>query len=176
MALWLGLTFFLCLVLFHQQFMDRGGIINYNQFTANCIDIPRWNTILIYLKIIQKNFLLGVGLENTHNFIPFAAHALNMSHCPNIIVHNIYLLILAETGIIGFSFFVIFILSILMRAVKNLTPLTLSLLCCFVGLLIIGCFDFYLWRFQSGRLMFFITAGFLSGLSASIKQKAKQEN
>jgi len=174
MALLLGATFLICFILFYEQFLHRGGIINYNSFVEQASDVPRWHALQAALKTIQDHPFFGVGLENSHNFMYFSAITIGLTDPCIILPHNIYLLIASETGIIGLSFFLLFIISILKKALENLNLLTLTLFCTCIGLLIIGNFDFYLWRFPSGLLMFFITAGFLSALSDHSKQRPDQ--
>lgn len=173
LALWVGFSLLICFVLFYEQFINRGGIINYNQFVSISSDLPRWKSLLVSLKIIQDHPFFGVGLENSQNFIPSASIAVGLGNSFICVTHNIYVLIIVETGLIGACFFFLFIGSILKKALAVLTPLSLSLLCTFSGLLFVGCCDFYLWRFPSGRLMFFITAGMISGLSNFLIKKSQ---
>lgn len=176
LALWIGFSVLLCFILFYEQFMHRGGIINYNKFVATAADIPRLKSILTSFKIIQDHAFFGVGLENSYQFFPGATAALGLGNSFICFTHNIYLIIAMETGIIGVCFFLLFIGTTLQKALAALTPLSLSLFCTFSTLLFIGCCDFYLWRFPSGQLMFFITAGMIVGLyNFLLKTKRRKE-
>ena len=76
-------------------------------------------------------------------------------------VHNIFLLLLAETGLFGFIPFSIFLTLSLRRAfflVSGRTPLFLASL---VQLIFLGLFDHYLITSQQGGLLFWLVAGLL---------------
>lgn len=78
-------------------------------------------------------------------------------------VHNIYLLILAEVGVIGFLLFVLFISSILYAIyVKSRfrKPEQIAIFSVLFLFLAIGLFDHFLWTLQQGSLMFWMLLGF----------------
>lgn len=148
----------LCLVLFYPQLFARGGIVNYNEITQGA-DTERLVYQQIALDMIKERPLLGVGLNNfqieSHRFFPdvriFFAR-----------VHNIYLLIAAETGLIGASFFLLFFVSILRNIVHCLdSQQGLFLMSLFVGLLFMGACDFYFICRPHGRILFFGIAALL---------------
>lgn len=83
-------------------------------------------------------------------------------------IHNIFLLILTELGIIGLISFGIFLFSVFRSAGFNLISGI------FAGLLIIGLFDHYLWTLLPGRLMFWLVVGLMMGSSPhSSKDRAQ---
>lgn len=152
-----------CFILFYPQFVHRGGLVNYNGLAAASDNI-RINSIYVASKTIYLNPFFGVGLENSQHYFKDVAASINIPLNSVNIVHNIFLLVGVETGLIGLSFYFLFIYSSIKEGLKNLNPLTITLLSTFIGLLFIGCCDFYLWRFPSGKLFFFITSGMLNAL------------
>lgn len=114
--------------------------------------------------IISAHPLSGIGLGN---FVWEISQMLDLMsswlHQP---VHNIYLLITSETGLLGLVVFLMFLFLILsqVRAVKNAPYLGLVII--FYGFLFIGLFDHYFWTLQQGQLMFWLVLGILASESA----------
>jgi len=106
----------------------------------------------ISLNITRDNLLTGIGLNNfttvmeKYGFITAATRFLQP-------VHNIYLLILSETGIIGSLGFLILILYPIYTNLKKSKNLFLI---SYLSLLFIGLFDHYLLTIQQGILLFFL--------------------
>ena len=108
--------------------------------------------------------LLGLGIGN---FVPWLMtqdlHLQRNLYQP---VHNIYLLIKAETGLVGLGLFLSF-LALLWRdyykrlGFKKLYHFSFALIV--ASILIFGLFDHFLWTIQAGRLMFWIALGLLAG-------------
>lgn len=72
-------------------------------------------------------------------------------------VHNIYLLIYSETGILGALTFIMFLIFLVGDYIKRTQLKTLkqySLLLVFSSFLILGLFDHFLWTLQQGRFVF----------------------
>lgn len=107
--------------------------------------------------IIQEYPLTGIGLGN---FVWEIRMMLNLFyswlHQP---VHNIYLLIASETGLIGLFFFFMFLYQLLRRFIKRKEFLLIALLFSF---LFIGLFDHFFWTLQQGQLIFWILLSFAS--------------
>ncbi|MDP4001732.1 MAG: hypothetical protein Q8P69_01660 [bacterium] len=111
-------------------------------------------------------FGLGLG-----NFVPWLmTQDLHLSREIYQPVHNIYLLIYSETGIVGVALFLLFLAFLLYdfyhrlfagRRIKKLYHFSFALI--IVSILIFGLFDHYLWTIQSGRLLFFLALGLLAG-------------
>ncbi len=141
-----------CGAVFYPSLASRGGIFNYNSQTEEA-DTERMIYHRIAWKMLKENPVLGVGYNNfqlhTSRFAPSDWPLLHSK------VHNIYLLIAAETGILGITCFLLFLLAILREAVKNLysseTMFLFSVVC---GLLVIGCCDFYLVQSAFGQGLF----------------------
>ena len=154
----------ICLALFYQQFFNRGGIINYNQ-VVQYADGERIVYQEVALKMIKANPLLGIGFNNfqlCNNPIQFGLFL-----CAK--VHNIYLLIAVETGIIGFIFFGTFLFSILKRAMKKPFSQEQALfLSIFIGFLWIGCCDYYFLEQMYGKILFFTSLALLNAIAQKV--------
>lgn len=99
-------------------------------------------------QLIKAHPFFGVGLGNytlaIHNEIN--PNLQSWGYQP---VHNIYILILAELGIVGFLFWLVAIIFIIKESAITHYPLL-------VTLLTIGLFDHYLWTFYFGVLLFWL--------------------
>lgn len=116
----------------------------------------------IGLESIGAHPFSGVGIGNQAQASVaegrYAAHGMTRGweHQP---VHNLYLLIASEIGILGALAFCIFLVIVMKRLIpdKSLEAgLALALL---VSLLAFGLFDHFLWDIQAGRLMFWLAIG-----------------
>lgn len=74
-------------------------------------------------------------------------------------IHNIYLLIASEIGILGLFAFLLFVGKLLLSGfvVSRLSSFVLLIMFC--SLLALGLFDHFLWTLQPGRLMLWLTIG-----------------
>ncbi|MBU1102723.1 O-antigen ligase family protein [Patescibacteria group bacterium] len=80
--------------------------------------------------------------------------------------HNIYLLIAAETGLLGLLAFLAFLFFTLKSAWKNKDDLSASCLLFIVYcLLLIGFIDHFWWDIQQGQIMFWLFLGILAAIS-----------
>ena len=147
--------------LFYPQFLERGGVVSYGTTNEEAVaDRLLYQNIAV--EIIKQKPLLGVGYQNfvlaMDDFSPKQLKPYQYQP-----VHNIYLLVGAETGLLGLSVFLMFIFLILKRGwQKRGDVLAATLLAIFAGFLFIGMFDHYLLAIQQGRLMFFLVAGLLA--------------
>ncbi len=87
----------------------------------------------------------GVGLGGFTDWL--RKHQPNLSSGLYQPVHNIYLLIYAETGILGIAAFILFLILLLLRC-RNIPVLILTF-----SVLAIGLFDHFLWTLQQGRII-----------------------
>lgn len=111
--------------------------------------------------IIKNQPLLGLGLGNfvweIRQLIDLLA---GWAHQP---VHNVYLLITSETGLVGLFVFLFFLYSLLRQFFKN-SPFKiqrifiLSLVFC---ILFIAMFDHFFWTLQQGQLMLWLVLGIM---------------
>lgn len=155
--------------LLYSQLSARGGIVNYNQ-VSRYADSER----VIYMKLaasmVKEHPLLGIGYNN----FEIHAHAQQQSFPEHYLyskVHNIYLLIAAESGLLGGGLFLLFLLSIGRAAWKGLRPSSphfqtaAFLSSVFLGYLLIGGCDFYFVDSPQGSLPFFGIAALLYSVS-----------
>lgn len=155
------LSMLLSLAILFPAIRDRGGIVNYNTI-VKASDQERVQFQNIALEMVRKHPLFGVGF-NQYVVRMQDFSSVKLQGDQFFPVHNIYLLVAAETGLVGLGFFLLFIGSILWRAC--LTPFSLAkstLLALFMGFLLIGFCDFYLLGSQHGKLLFFLVAALLS--------------
>jgi O-antigen ligase len=112
-------------------------------------------------QLIKKHPFLGVGIGNytlaAHNEIN--PDLKSWDYQP---VHNIYLLILAELGIVGFVFVILlfcYFVILLLKLIKEKKFLEAILFSAPVLLLIVGFFDHYLWTLYFGVMLFWLALG-----------------
>jgi O-antigen ligase len=159
---------------FYSQLSARGGILNYNSVTQYA-DTERLEYTKIALKMIREHPLVGVGFNNFQLYLD----QFQSPHTPHVLfakVHNIYLLMASETGLIGGGLFLLFLWFVVKTAYRAIFPIDktkcsqeiLFLFAAFLGLLLIGCFDFYFLNTQTGRMLLF---GFAALLYAVSKQE-----
>ncbi|HNV97024.1 MAG TPA: O-antigen ligase family protein [bacterium] len=107
-------------------------------------------------QIIESNWISGVGLGN---YIPYVYKNINSNlniwdYQP---VHNVYLLIFSELGILGLiSYILIFVYLIFSKIKEKKYLLMLPILI----ILIINFFDHYFWTSWSGLIMSFLILNF----------------
>jgi len=113
-------------------------------------------------QLIKKHWLTGVGVGNytlaVHNQID--PNLKSWDYQP---VHNVYLLILAELGIIGLGIFLWLIFYIIKRLfsfqIRQDWPWTLIYPVAILAILIIAFFDHYFWTLHFGIMLFWLILG-----------------
>lgn len=149
----------LTVVILHEQLQKRGGIVE-----NNCNNIGSDSSRIYYQKTAWSMFkehpFFGLGWNQysleMDNYAPEKGPPLQT-------VHNIYLLILAETGIFGFLAFSGFLFSIFFSLRKfPLDPISITLLSMFFFILFCGLVDHYWLLHQHGRLVFFFIPALIS--------------
>ncbi len=112
------------------------------------------------LTVIQNNPIGGVGIGN---YI-LGVHQFVNSMWPGWYyqaVHNIYLLSVAELGFIGGGVFILALVVLVVgTAISKLSSSRMVLTLPFIGLLIIGITDHYLWTIEFGLVLLFIAIAF----------------
>jgi O-antigen ligase len=147
--------------LFHEQILNRGGLVNYNEMVKSS-DAIRLESQKQAILLISKKPLLGVGHEQ---FMYRVAEFLPEGSDPGVIhlVHNMFLMLASETGLISLFCFLSLIGSVFWVGLKKRNePYALPLTGILLGFLFIGMCDFYLFTFQTGRLMLFLIAGLIA--------------
>ncbi len=118
--------------------------------------IPRVDLLVVSLKIISQNFFFGVGLHNFYFHEVLFQKDLTGTYLQP--VHNIFLLIASETGIVGLLTFVYFTISTGKRLIKNFSSFysfneRMVLIILFISWIIQGIFDHYFLTTQQGLLL-----------------------
>jgi len=112
-------------------------------------------------EIIKQNPLLGVGMGNyglaVHGQIDDAQEA--WFYQP---VHNVYILILAELGIIGILLMAYSLWLIAFHGISKKTLLNAGVF--FIPIIVIASFDHYLWSLYSGMMISAVYVGVLIAL------------
>lgn len=104
----------------------------------------------IALVMFLNHPLLGVGLGNFIGELPYQVyhHRVDLLLQP---VHNIILLSAAETGILGFCFFLFF----LAKSIQHIAKREKWIVCFLLGIILFsGQFDHYFFTLQQGQLLF----------------------
>jgi O-antigen ligase len=113
----------------------------------------------VALNIIREHPWFGVGFNN---YLIALANYTQGAEVEPISVHNIYLLIGAETGLVGLALFLTFCGAVIRSGWRQRGSLEgQMLLALFLAFLAIGLVDYYPIVFQQTRLIFFLTAGLL---------------
>lgn len=150
------------------QIVSRGGILNYNSLAQDS-DRGRHIYQERAIKQIKEHPLLGIGFHQS-------LVVLKENQEKGDAVHNIYLLIAAENGLIGLAVFLCFICSILWHTIRTkMDGKLLTLLGIFLFLLFTGCCHYDLIKSQQGRLLFFISAALLTCYT-QVDEKASLQN
>ncbi len=143
------------------------------------------------IALFEKPFF-GVGLGNFVNWFREVNPGLAINlYQP---VHNIYLLIFSETGILGLASFLLFLIFLAKDYFKikfnrpfhphthfglenseksqSLSKVSVgvhySLFIIFVSLLFFGLFDHFLWTLQQGRIIFWLVLGLLAAMTEEV--------
>lgn len=144
--------------LFFEQYLYRGGIVNYNVLVQNS-DKDRLDAQSTAMQMMKDNPLFGVGFTQ---FAKTSSDSYVEEGARTPLTHNIYLLLSTEMGIFALLSFLGFVFSVLWPVIKTpFSPEIASLAAAFLGFLFIGFCDFYPIHLQEGKLMLFITAALL---------------
>lgn len=135
-------------------------IISKNQFIVRYITDEystsrRIELNLIAVYMLKEHPLMGVGLNQFTKVLPdYGTITAYTSFLQP--VHNIFLLLLAETGLVGMIMLIIIILKC--RKTCRITQSKLSALLPFLVIMVIGLFDHYPITLQTGQLLFVVSA------------------
>lgn len=153
--------FFITFIIFTSLF-----IIFNKEIFARFLEEQSVSQRIFYSNIAQKaisdNPLFGVGVGNFINYFYNIYPALpDWQYQP---VHNLFLLITSETGIISGLLFIAFIAISIYRFLKNknrqLFDWTIFFI--FINFLILANFDHYFWTLQQGQILFWLILGILN--------------
>ena len=155
-------TFSLCTMFFFPQIIDRGGIHNFMKTSTHGVDRERKVYEKLAVEQIQQHPLLGVGF-NASTIDRKEQHIVKISEEYSHPVHNIFLLIASETGLISLGFFLIFILECLRGYCRKIWTIEQII---FLGIItsfcLIGLYSHFLLSMTSGRIMLFTVLGLMS--------------
>ena len=123
-------------------------MLQYNELSRSS-DQMRWAAQDRAILLIKEHPFFGVGLENFQKRAAFSGAEKGP------MLHNCYLLIAVEMGLIALFLFLVFLCS-LFYVPKQLSLHALLFFSTLVGLLMIGFVDFYPLFLQGGMVPFFI--------------------
>lgn len=110
--------------------------------------IQREKLIRQSINMFIKNPVLGVGINNFYNNVEIQSQK-NLFVQP---VHNVFLLMLSQTGIIGFIFFLVLLFKSMrttfLKKEKNQSFLLI------LAFIVLGLFDHYFLTIQQGQILF----------------------
>ncbi len=126
------------------------------------------------LSLVPENPLLGAGLNNYKLSAPHHGLASYLDGREVTVVHNVFLLILSETGFLGLMAFVWFLASLIIQSWKNVSRATSSvqwmtavgLLGAFVALGLHSLFDYTLISSQGVFTEFWLLAALTASLTS----------
>lgn len=98
--------------------------------------------------IIKDNLYLGTGIGAYHQKLLDLNPSLQAYQAQP--VHNVFLLVLAETGLWSFLFFIFFLFFLIKKNSKNIFAVVI-----FMGLFVFMFFDHWLWSLPFGLLFLF---------------------
>jgi len=108
-------------------------------------------------QLIKQNPFIGAGLNNFIVNLPKFQQGQILWLQP---VHNIYLLVAAETGIIGLTIFLWFLFLTFKKLLYSYIPIFLY---SYISILLLGLFDHYWLTLQQTQLLFAIILGLIWG-------------
>lgn len=126
---------------------------------------PRYDLIDISFQIYRDSPYFGVGINNFFIY----QEAFQKTISPTLLqpVHNIYLLVLVQTGMIGLAFFIWFLFKSLFQIVAKVKSVKgaefkefyRGVFVVFTAALFVGFFDHFFLTLQQGQLMFALILG-----------------
>lgn len=148
----------LCLVICGKPLFHRMNLFNISQLLTS--EWARLKLQAIANHMIHDSPWTGIGFN--HFIVLMQQHWSERLDVTEFLpVHNIYLFLTAEVGLLGGAAFGLFLLS-LIGGMRKITLSSATFLSILVGLLFIGVCDYYLLFFQQGKLLFFLTAALLA--------------
>jgi O-antigen ligase/polysaccharide polymerase Wzy-like membrane protein len=158
--LWVvGAGFCLCTALLYPQLFERGGVVSYTA-VAQVSDVQRLSLHEVGWDLIKAHPVLGVGFNSYMLATKEAAY-----------LHNVYLHLASEMGVVALGCFALFCLFLLKRGWQGRFQLErLAPLCVFLAMLGIGLVDHYPLCDPSARLIFFLTGGLLYSFPPKVRK------
>lgn len=116
--------------------------------------------------MIKQHLFFGAGINNYLHNLPSQQITALFTHLQP--VHNIYLLIAAETGILGFVIGIYWVGLLMRKTIRAKIPQRNILLIMLFTIFVIGLFDHYFWTVQQGRMMLAVVLGLAWGTVRSV--------
>ncbi len=157
-VLLISLTILIIIILSYNLFFDRiskDTTFSHNSISDRSLYISQSKSLIISHPVI------GVGIGNYTNTLKINSKTKKplWQYQP---VHNIYLLISSELGLIGFGLFILFIINIfyaLHLDKKNTSITQFIFVTLFIGILFISLFDHLAWTSHFGLIALFLFSG-----------------
>jgi len=150
----------LSLGILHEQFISRGGVVNYSG-AAKESDSNRLRFQKMAFRMAKERPMLGHGLDQYEQQIPRFVDPKSGHEVQR--VHNAYLIILTEMGGLGLLAFLGFFCSLFYWTLrKGLDLIGITLVTILVYFLWIGCVDQLMIACYAPRMMLFIMMGLLA--------------
>lgn len=151
----ISIFFILYFLLYNLRFFDFQNLIK--------DVIPRQDLTAVSLSIVKNFPIFGIGLNNFFYYqVEFQKHFSTVYLQP---VHNIFLLLIAQIGIVGFLIFGYFITVTIVNLVhsvkkaREVFSFQKAVLFLLISILIAGFFDHYFLTIQQGQLMLALILG-----------------
>lgn len=133
-----------------------GVIVFSGFFLVDSLSVAERRQLLISsFLMIKQNFLWGVGLNNFLNNLP--VYWLPVSFRLWQPVHNVYLLVLAEVGVVFFLGILLFLYKTLKKVMVEKKKVVVFL--ALMAILILGLFDHYWWTLLQNQVLFSLVLG-----------------
>jgi len=127
-------------------------------FSTNEAFSQRMQLMKAALLMIKVSPLSGVGLNNFIVRLPEFWPVTGFTYWLQP-VHNLYLLVLSETGVVGFLIFLWFLILVFKRLLKSSLGANFPLLMALTAILLLGLTDHYWLTLQQGQLLLALVLG-----------------
>ena len=159
----------LSIALFYPQYLQRGGVINRSELSIRS-DVGRIKAQSIGAMMMKDHPIFGIGLQNFNFFHDDYTNEASIRELK--FIHNAYLLIAVEIGLIGILLLAALVLKVLWGAWKSRVHAEVIILgSLLVNLLFISWVDHYPFTVHEGRFLFFLILGLLVIHSSKEKER-----
>jgi len=137
-----------------EQYVQRGGVVSASA-SSHFSNSARVSYAKMALSMAKSRPLKGCGFGQYLSEVE--PHAPQTFPFPILKVHNLFLLLLAEVGVVGVAAFLAFLGSLLYGTLKRGINLERATLLAILALILFsGCVDYFWLELQHGRLMLFV--------------------
>jgi O-antigen ligase len=154
-----GITIFVLIIF--GFFVFKNSFILQRFFLTKLSDesfVQRQQLISQSFLMIQKNPVFGIGVNNFFNNLNFSKGQTNLSLVQP--VHNIFLLVFSETGLIGICSFIYVFYKALKKIISRITKKESKyILLLIFSVIFLGFFDHYFLTIQQGQILLSIIFG-----------------